>query len=441
MNPRFVVDARGCVIPSDGDASPLAGRAGTYRLQQSGPDLLVFLRTPARGGAAASRPRIALVGDCATYAVSDLIAYLGQSRWSGVVKVMGPSGERQLLLKDGEVRGALSDSPSDRLGELLIRLGHLTRAQVDATVASAPGTKLGRLLVERGLIAPHELYRCLNEQIGEIFHAMVLGKEGTFALVDQELDEKSLSHNLSVSMQGLLMDSFRKIDELAQFRKKIPHGRLFVVRKKPGDANLENEENALLALVDGHKTLLDLAQQSKVSEFEATRIVYRLLEGGYAQLTQVAAPPPASAGARSSASGLRGGPSAADPLRKERTIVRTFNVIFADVRNEVHKGGSLAPFLSSANAALKGRGLTMSPILEGQTFQNDGTLLEDAVLAQYERARARGALGADPVQAFKQVLSDVMFFLLFQAGELLESRADEELAKRVKELLATVESL
>jgi hypothetical protein len=33
-----------------------------------------------------------------------------------------------------------------------------------------------------------------------------------------------------------------------------------------------------------------------------------------------------------------------------------------------------------------------------------------------------------------------MFFLLFEAGEMLESRADEDLARRVKELLATLET-
>ena len=38
----------------------------------------------------------------------------------------------------------------------------------------------------------------------------------------------------------------------------------------------------------------------------------------------------------------------------------------------------------------------------------------------------------------RHALSDVMFFLLFQAGELLESRADEDLARRVKELLAAL---
>src|SRR5262249_16200109 len=33
----------------------------------------------------------------------------------------------------------------------------------------------------------------------------------------------------------------------------------------------------------------------------------------------------------------------------------------------------------------------------------------------------------------------VMFFLLSQAGEMLESRADEDLARRVKDLLATLD--
>jgi hypothetical protein len=38
-----------------------------------------------------------------------------------------------------------------------------------------------------------------------------------------------------------------------------------------------------------------------------------------------------------------------------------------------------------------------------------------------------------------QALSEVMFFLLFQAGEILGPSEDEQLATRVKELLATVD--
>ena len=60
--------------------------------------------------------------------------------------------------------------------------------------------------------------------------------------------------------------------------------------------------------------------------------------------------------------------------------------------------------------------------------------------AQEAFERHRSHLGSEPIASFKQALSDVMFFLLFQAGELPETRADEDLARRVKELLATLET-
>ena len=67
----------------------------------------------------------------------------------------------------------------------------------------------------------------------------------------------------------------------------------------------------------------------------------------------------------------------------------------------------------------------------------DGRFDARRVLDAY--ARSRAALGSEPVASLRQELSDVMFFLLFQAGELLESRADEDLARRVKDLLATLD--
>ena len=93
--------------------------------------------------------------------------------------------------------------------------------------------------------------------------------------------------------------------------------------------------------------------------------------------------------------------------------------------------------MQSANAALSSGTLSPSPMLSGVQFAADGSLPEPAVLEAYRRHAP--TLGSEPVATFKQALSDVMFFLLFQAGELLESRADEDLARRVKELLATLE--
>lgn len=443
MDPRFLVDQRGALTLAEGQTSPLTGKTGYFRLQNTSPDWLVFLRSPAQGGIQERRPRVVLAGDAGAFPLADLVAFLGQSRWSGVLRISMPGAERSLLLKDGEVRSAASDSQSDRIGEVMVRLGHVTRAQLDQVLNEAPPSRLGKVMVERGFIKAHDLYKCLNEQIAEIFHGMMLTKEGSFVLIDQEIEEKALTHNLSLSMQGLLMDSIRKIDELAQFRKRIPHGRLFVVRKKASDGKLEANEEALLRSVDGLRTVLELGQLSKVSEFEATRIIYRLLEGGYVQISQVPSPVPGAPlpPMMTTPSGVTRVPvvgltSALD----ERKVLNVFNVIFREVRDEVAARGNLDLFINSANAALKGNGVSTSPVLAGLAFKPDGTLDDAAVIAQFAQLTAEGQMGSEPLMSLKQALSDVMFFLLFQAGELLESRADEDLARRVKELLSTIDA-
>lgn len=445
MEPRYLVDQKGNLVTADSHPSSLVGRTGYYRLQSTSPDWLLLIRTPTQGGLLERRPRVVLAGDAGAFPLSDLIAFLGQARWTGVLRLSSGGGERNLLIKDGEVRSAASDLAVDRIGETMVRLGYVTRRELDAVLNDAPPSRLGKVMVERGLIKSHDLYRCLNEQVAEVFHGMMLAKDGTFALIDQEIEEKALTHNLSLSVQGLLMDSIRKIDELAQFRKRIPHGRVRVIKRKHSDGRLEPEEDAMLEHVDGAKTVLELGQALKVSEFEATRIVYRLLEGGYVQLApMVVSHPTPSPIPPSAYAPLDQGPRppiiGLTSTLDERNILNVFNVIFREVRDEVARRGNLDGFLAAANAALKGKGVTTSPVLNGLGFSDDGALDEALVIAQYQQLRAEGQMGSEPLVSLKQALSDVMFFLLFQAGEMLESRADEDLARRVKELLATLET-
>ncbi len=118
-------------------------------------------------------------------------------------------------------------------------------------------------------------------------------------------------------------------------------------------------------------------------------------------------------------------------------MVRVFNFIFREIRDEVAKQGMDRQFVAAANAALAGHALSSSPVLTGVFFDAEGNLDEGKLLRRFEFSRDQ--LGSEPIASLKQALSDVMFFLLFQAGELLESRADEDLARRVKELLGTLE--
>ncbi|MBF5042688.1 DUF4388 domain-containing protein [Aggregicoccus sp. 17bor-14] len=450
MTSRFRIDASGQLVPAERQASPaLGGRGDTYALMTGGSgDLLVFARSPAQGGSPPSPPRVVLSGDASGFPISDLIAFLSQMRWSGVIRVHAPGGERSVMLREGEVRGATSDDPAERLGELLIRLGYVERGQLEETLREHPPSKVGRALVEKGLLQAHDLFKCVTHQVSEIFHAIVLCREGAFFLVDQPVDDKA-GHTIQLSTQSLLMDSIRKIDEMAHFRKRIPHGRLYVARKRGSDGKLEEDEDRVLALLDGQRTLLELGRLAQLGEFDVTKVVFRLLEGGFASLSER---PLASAPAQGDAARAAAAPARAQPPRSSTpaaaapapgaqdalAVVRIFNFIFREIRDEVAKQAMDREFIAAANAALANQALSASPVLEGLGFAADGSLPEGRLVEAFERHRA--SLGSEPVASFKQALSDVMFFLLFQAGELLESRADEDLARRVKELLATLDA-
>lgn len=401
----------------------LGGWAGRYVLAPTSPDLLCLVREPP-AGMKAPTPRVVLTGEVGAFGMADLLAFFGQSRWSGVFRVRTASADRSIFLREGEVCGATSDDPSDRIGEVLVRLGHVERSSIEAVLRETAPARLGRVLVEKGLLQSHELFKCLTHQVSEIFHALVLARDGLFFVVEQPTDEKSL-HTLRLSVQSLLMDSIRKIDELAHFRKRIPHGRVYVASKREADEALEAEEQLVLSLCDGRHTLLELGQAAKLSEFDATRVVYRLLEGGYAQIAE-------------GASGASSHAAQAAPKGKDaREAVRVFNFIFREVRDEVAKQKMERTFVAAANAALTGQALTASPVLQGLMLSEEGMLDEDELMRRYEARK--GELGAEPQAALKQALSEIMFFLLFQAGELLELKADEDLARRVKQLLATLD--
>ncbi len=428
MTARIRVEPGGRVAPDAEASGELDAHHGSFVLLPTAPDLLAALRQPAEGGRSKA-PRVVLIGDASGFPLSDLIAFLSQSRWTGTLRLHAPGGERSVVLEDGEIRGASSEDPADRLSEVLVRLGHAARGEVENALRDNPPSRVGRALVDRGMLQPHDLWACVTQQVSEIFHAIVLAREGAFTLVDQEPEEKT-GPSVQLSTQSLLMDAIRKIDELQHFRQRIPHGRVYVYKKRPSDGKLHPDEDRLLGLANGQRTVLELAQATKLSEFDATKILFRLLEGGYASVSElkhgeVTAPARGRAASRGAES---------EPAVR---VVATFEEIFAEVAREVASKGMAREFLESANAALESRSLSDSPVLAGLRLGTDGRFDSRKALDAY--AKVRQTLGSEPVASLRQALSDVMFFLLFQAGELLESRADEDLARRVKDLLATLD--
>ena len=416
------IDAHGRVVPhSDPARRALADRAGRFLLLPSAGDLLVARRTPATG-AASERPRCVVAGDVAAFPIADFIAFMQQARVSGVLTVSAGGAERSIAFQDGEVRSALSTAPGERIGEVAVRLGYLSEAQVaEATRSARP---LGKALVDLGFLKPNDLYKCLHEHVAAVFHSVLLSKAGTFTLVDEEPERAAAP--LSVSTQSLLMDGIRRIDELSFFRARIPGPGAFLRRREPTRAvTLRPTENALLALVDGRRTVAEIATAAHLNEFDATKILFHLAEAGYVEAVAAAAVPASAA-------------------ERVPAIIGGLNELLRSVA-QVVPAGARAGFLDAAQRFLWDQTNPYGPLLRELVVGGDGGLDEA------EAHRALGGLDAEalaqmdatglPAKVVLGALREALFFWLFLAGERIGREADESLGREVKQKLAPLEAL
>lgn len=414
------IDAHGRVVPgSDGARRALADRAGRFLLAPSSADLLVALRTPPIGGPSA-RPRLVLSGDLDGFPIGDFLAFVHQSRVSGALTVAAGGVERTVSFKDGEVRAARSSAAGERIGEIAVRLGFATEADVGRALASGDGA--GRSLVERGVLAEKDLWKCLHEQATAVFQAILLSTSGTFLLVDEEEDRRATP--LAVSTQSLLMEGIRRIDEMSLFRARIPGPDVSVRRRDPSRrVTLRPTENALLALVDGRRTVAEIATAAHLSEFDATKVLYHLAEAGY--LEAVASP--------------RTGPA-----ERVAAILPALNELLREVARTI-PGAARAGFLEGARAFLDDREGPFAPLLAGLVPAADGGLDEGSLRARLDAldpaTLASLEPSGDPSRALLEALREALLFWLFLAAGRISREEDEALGARVKSSLARIEGL
>ena len=112
----------------------------------------------------------------------------------------------------------------DRLGDILVKNGLITQAQLDQAVAvqnTQRDKRLGEILVEREFIAREELHRYIRLQIEEAVYYLFTWNQGTFNFeADVAPDEQDFL--VSINPESLLLEGARRVDEWSLIEKKIP---------------------------------------------------------------------------------------------------------------------------------------------------------------------------------------------------------------------------
>ncbi|HWL86709.1 MAG TPA: DUF4388 domain-containing protein [Polyangiaceae bacterium] len=384
------------------------------------PKNLIVLRSEAEAA-----PVLKLAGEIRTPgALCDVVALIAQSNWHGELVVIEESGARSLLFDAGTLVNATSTVPSERLGETLYRFGVVTKEELERIilVSNASGKRLGEAAIELDFVTAEELYPMMSRQAEEIFYGALRVGDGMFYFYDR-YDEKSiLRHNLHTA--GLLMEGARRMDELRFFREKIPNDDYVPVRAAFMSPNsspraetaavrdvtkVPEELSPVYEECDGKRSIAEIGRRIGQLEFEVTRAIFQLVNGGY---VQVIAPRP----------------------RGPEAIVEAFNPGIVEIHRQVdadspHRGQEFRDGLA--------RFATGSGVYDA-LFQGAGPLADGSFRPERVARNLVAIAGDDPDAWLMQLLHEYVGFALFHAGSLLPREVEAGLVNAVTELLKPV---
>lgn len=231
---------------------------------------------------------MAIKGSLKEAGLADVCQLLAMGQKTGCLSVTDRSRFGQIYFDRGRITFATIVNRRDRLGDLLVREGHIDRETLEAAVdaqASEPDRRLGELLLERGAIDPDTLTACIQRQIEEAIYYLFTWNRGSFYFEAGKTPEGG-EVVVSVNPESLLLEGARRVDEWSVIEEKIPSLDLIyqVDRERLAEARLDltPQQEALAELLDGTRTVEDAAEASGFGEFQTGKALYGLLHAGFA---------------------------------------------------------------------------------------------------------------------------------------------------------------
>ncbi len=234
---------------------------------------------------------MALRGNLKDFSLPDVFQLVTLSGKTGILRIKrADDAEGSVWFRDGDVFFAQSNWQREPLGERMASAGKITPSALARVLdlqrsEPAGARRLGQLLVDEGYITGKVLEAFVQEQIQDTIFDLFRWDEGAFdfePLGDVPAEEDI---GLRVSIENIVMEGSRRLEEWNRIKKKIPSVDIvFKMATAPGEGTFEISlkpiEWNLLLLVDGTRSVDELATGTSRTDFEVSRVLYGLFSAG-----------------------------------------------------------------------------------------------------------------------------------------------------------------
>jgi len=223
--------------------------------------------------------------------------YVG--RKTGVLRFSQGAARRTIQFVKGSIVHAASELPEEHLGEVLVRLGRLTRADVDRAgeTVAREHKRLGAVLMEMGVFTRDQLEDALalhaHEILLRIFEA---SGEGSYEFEPAQSEVAQGEFTLKLSTGEIILDAVRRVRDPDVVRYALGDiDRVLALSSDPllrfQRITLSPSDGYILSRIDGTLSAREVMQMLPLPAEDVQRSLFGLLCTGV--IEQAAGPPKA----------------------------------------------------------------------------------------------------------------------------------------------------
>lgn len=217
-------------------------------------------------------------GSLSDFIVPDLLIGFQRSSKTGVFMVKHEHMHKSVYFERGDMVFATSNQVYDRLGDMLVREGRITREQYRKSSEVMMETKKrhGTVLVEMGFLKPGDLFAAVKRSVENVILSTISLAEGEFLFKEGSLPTDEVV-TLRLSAANLIHRGIMAIEDLNLLKNMGPKPEDFLrISSDPLDLfqslNLDETERKLLTMVNGKRTFHEVAEISGLPLLQAVRI-------------------------------------------------------------------------------------------------------------------------------------------------------------------------
>ncbi|UCH82602.1 MAG: DUF4388 domain-containing protein [Candidatus Latescibacterota bacterium] len=241
---------------------------------------------------------MSLEGNLTAFGISEILQLIAVQQKSGMLTVTRQGSSTKLFFHEGKIVSTRDRRRGSRdpVKDYLTRYGVITRKELERLTDIAEKSKLDvtEVIVSENLLTKEAMETHYRNHIQETVHDILTWEQGSYKFIPGRDVVNGIKLWGEFNIEGLLMESMRRIDEYPQILKEFSDGSTLVKKRGrlPKKEDLTSNESVVIGMLSEKRSIDDLVAHAMLPRFEVYEALKLLNEKNLLEVAKSRIPDP-----------------------------------------------------------------------------------------------------------------------------------------------------